>query len=258
MTENPDGGSQRRVAIVTGGERGIGFGIASRLVAEGWHAVAAGLGPGETEGTAVEFRRLDVRDRNEVREVVEGVARDHGRLDLLVNNAGIQRHARTEDMAWEDWSDVIDVNLHGVFNCLQAAGRVMLAAGRGSIVNIASIAAERGAPGRAPYCAAKAGVISLTKTAGVEWAPRGVRVNAIAPGMIDSGGALMSPESAKRFDHDAVRRLIPEGRYGTPADIAAMVAFLASPDAGYVTAQVFHVDGGFLADFNVGLAGITR
>jgi 3-oxoacyl-[acyl-carrier protein] reductase len=179
--------TERRVAIVTGGERGIGFGIASRLVAEGWHAVAAGLSPGATEGSAVEFRELDVRDRARARAVIEAVAPEHGRLDLLVNNAGIQLHARTEEMSWEDWSAVIDVNLHGVFNCLQAAGRVMLAAGRGSIVNIASIAAERGAPGRAPYCAAKAEVASLTRTAAVEWAGRGVRVNAISPGMIDGG-----------------------------------------------------------------------
>ena len=161
-------------------------------------------------------------------------------------------------MTWEDWSAVIDVNLHGVFNCLQAAGRVMLEAGAGSIVNIASVAAERGAPGRAPYCAAKAGVVSLTRTAGVEWAPRGVRVNAISPGMIESGGQLLDPESAKRFDHEAVRKLIPQGHYGTVDDIAAMVSFLASDEARYVTGQVIFVDGGFLTDFNVGLAGITR
>ena len=247
-----------RVAIVTGGERGIGFGIASRLAADGWHAVAVGLSPDQTDGSAVEFRGLDVRDREQVQTVVEGVARDHGRLDLLVNNAGIQRHARTEEMTWEDWSAVIDVNLHGVFNCLQAAGRVMLEAGAGSIVNIASVAAERGAPGRAPYCAAKAGVVSLTRTAGVEWAPRGVRVNAISPGMIESGGQLLDPESAKRFDHEAVRKLIPQGHYGTVDDIAAMVSFLASDEARYVTGQVIFVDGGFLTDFNVGLAGITR
>jgi 3-oxoacyl-[acyl-carrier protein] reductase len=246
-----------RVAIVTGGERGIGWAIASRLAAEGWHAVAAGLSPDRTAGSDVEFRALDVRDRDQVREVIEAVALEYGRLDLLVNNAGIQRHARTEEMTWEDWTGVIDVNLHGVFNCLPVAGRIMLTAGRGSIVNIASVAAVRGAPGRGPYCAAKAGVVSLTQTTAVEWAARGVRVNAVGPGFIDSGG-LIDPATHKRFDQDEIRSRIPMGHSGEPGDIAGMVSFLASPDAGYITGQVFYVDGGFLVDFGIGLTGITR
>ncbi len=118
----------------------MGRAIASRPAAEGWYTVAAGLSPGSTRGSEVEFRELYVCARSQAKEVIESVAREHGRLDLLVNNAGIQRLARTEEMSWEDWSSVIDVNLHGVFNCLQAAGRLMLAAGRGSIVNIASVA----------------------------------------------------------------------------------------------------------------------
>jgi 3-oxoacyl-[acyl-carrier protein] reductase len=246
-----------RVAVVTGGERGIGWAVAARLAAEGWRAVAAGLSPGNAPGTDVEFRELDVRDRAQVRTVIEAVAGDYGRLDLLVNNAGIQRLARTEEFAWEDWAAVIDVNLHGVFNCLQVAGRIMLEARQGSIVNIASIAAARGAPGRGPYCAAKAGVVSLTRTAAVEWAGRGVRVNAVGPGFIDSGG-LLDPATAQRLDADEIMRRIPAGRLGEPEDIAALVSFLASPEAGYITGQVFYVDGGFLADYGVGVAGITR
>ena len=160
--------SDRQVAIVTGGEQGLGWAIAAQLEAEGWHVTAAGLHQGNTPGTGVEFVEVDVRDRPRVGAAITGVAREQGRLDLLVNNAGIQRHGRTEEMSWADWFDVIDTNLNGVFNCLQVAGRVMLDAGRGSIVNIASIAAERGGAGRAPYCAAKAGIVGLTRAAAVE------------------------------------------------------------------------------------------
>jgi 3-oxoacyl-[acyl-carrier protein] reductase len=254
--------TEGRVAVVTGGERGIGWAIASRLEAEGWRVVAAGLNPGQTTGTGVEFVELDVRDRSAVEATISGVARERGRLDLLVNNAGIQRHARTEELTWEDWSDVIDINLHGVFNCLQSAGRLMLDAGTGSIVNIASVAAERGAAGRAPYCAAKAGVVGLTRAAAVEWAARGVRVNAVGPGFIDTDTSHgppspLSMSTGRRIDPDEILGMIPAGHLGGPADIAAMISFLASPAASYVTGQVFFVDGGFLANFGIGLEGVT-
>jgi 3-oxoacyl-[acyl-carrier protein] reductase len=247
---------EQRVAVVTGGERGIGWAIASHLHGEGWRVVAAGLESGQTPGTAIEFVRMDVRDRNGVEAAIACVARNHGRLDLLVNNAGIQRHARTEEMTWDDWSDVIDTNLNGVFNCLQTAGRLMLEAGSGSIVNIVSIAAVRGAAGRAPYCAAKAGVVGLTRVAGVEWATRGVRVNAVGPGFVDTG--VLHHGVAARLDLDEIIGRIPEARLGDPCEIAAMVSYLASPAAAYITGQVFFVDGGFLANFGVGLDGVTR
>jgi 3-oxoacyl-[acyl-carrier protein] reductase len=246
-----------RVAIVTGGEQGLGWAIASRLASEGWQVVAAGLHPGQTAGTDVEFVPLDVRDRPTAQETIERIARERGGLDLLVNNAGIQRHSRTEELSWQDWADVIDTNLNGVFNCLQAAGRLMLAAGSGCIVNIASIAAARGAAGRSPYCAAKAGVVGLTRATAVEWAARGVRVNAVGPGFIDTG-LMHSGMSETRLDVDEIVGRIPEGHLGEPQDIAAMVSFLASPAASYITGQVFFVDGGFLANFGVGLDGVTR
>jgi 3-oxoacyl-[acyl-carrier protein] reductase len=249
--------SDERVAVVTGGERGIGWAIASRLDGEGWHVVAAGLDPGETPGTDVEFRPMDVRDRPGVEATLTAVARERGRLDLLVNNAGIQRHARTEEMTWEDWSAVIDVNLNGVFNCLQVAGRIMLEAGQGSIVNIASIAAARGAAGRAPYCTAKAGVVGLTRVAAVEWASRGVRVNAVGPGFVDTG-VLHHGVTDTRLDLDEILGRIPTERLANPDEIAAMVSFLASPAAAYVTGQVLYVDGGFLANYGIGLHGVTR
>ena len=140
------------VAIVTGGARGIGWAIGSRLVTEGWTVVAADLVPGNTEdeGSGISYRELDVRDPAAVDEVFREVAASHGRLDLLVNNAGIQIHGPTEHLPLESWRAVVDVKLHGTFNCLQAAGRIMLTAGSGSIVNLASLAAARGSAGRAP------------------------------------------------------------------------------------------------------------
>jgi 3-oxoacyl-[acyl-carrier protein] reductase len=249
--------NERRVAIVTGGEQGIGWAIASRLETEGWHVVAAGLRRGNTPGTGVEFVEMDVRDRPRVEATITGVAHEHGRLDLLVNNAGIQRHGRTEEMAWQDWFDVVDTNLNGVFNCLQVAGRVMLQAGQGSIVSIASVAAARGAAGRAPYCAAKAGIVGLTRAVAVEWAPRGVRVNAVGPGFVDTG-VFHEGVAQTRLDPEEILGRIPMERLADPADVASTVSFLASPEAAYITGQVFYVDGGFLANFGVGLDGVTR
>jgi 3-oxoacyl-[acyl-carrier protein] reductase len=249
--------NERRVAVVTGGEQGVGWAISSRLGAEGWRVVAAGLHPGDTPRSGVEFVEMDVRDRAGVEAAITAVARERGRLDLLVNNAGIQRHGRTEEMAWLDWFDVIDTNLNGVFNCLQVAGRVMLEAGRGSIVNIASIAAARGGAGRAPYCAAKAGVVGLTRAAAVEWAPRGVRVNAVGPGFVDTG-VFREGVAQSHLDPEEILSRIPMDRLANPNDVAAMVSFLASPEAAYITGQVFYVDGGFLANYGVGLDGVTR
>ncbi len=240
------------VALVTGGTRGIGWAVGKHLRDEGWQVVAADLAPGETEagGTGIAYREMDVCDREQVSSTLAAVVDEHGGLDLLVNNAGITRHRPLVDLTWEDWSAVVDVNLNGVFNCLQAAGRIMIERGSGVIVNMASVAAERGAAGRAPYATTKAAIVGLTRSAAVEWAPHGVRVNAVGPGYVATG-VLTAAIAAGTLDPAEVLQRIPAGRLADPDEIGAMVSFLASPGAAYVNGQVLYVDGGFLADYGV-------
>ena len=240
------------VAVVTGGAQGLGWGIGTCLRDDGWRVVAVDLVAGETEAgdTGIAFRPMDVCDREQVAATLAAVVEEHGSLDLLVNNAGITRHRPLVDLTWEDWSAVVDVNLHGAFNCLQAAGRLMLEQGGGVIVNIASVAAERGAGGRAPYATTKAALVGLTRSAAVEWASHGIRVNAVGPGYVDAGVLRAAIETGTLDPADVLER-IPAGRLAEPAEIGAMVSFLASPRAAYVTGQVLYVDGGFLADYGV-------
>jgi 3-oxoacyl-[acyl-carrier protein] reductase len=241
---------QGRVAVVTGGAQGIGWAVATHLRDEGWRVVAVDVVPGEVEGSGVDFHRMDVCNRDEVSSTLAAVVEQHGQLDLLVNNAGITRHAPLVDLTWEEWSAVVDVNLNGVFNCLQAAGRIMIEQGGGVIVNMASVAAERGAPGRAPYATTKHAVVGLTRSAAVEWAPHNVRVNAVGPGYVDAG-VLSAAIASGVLDPADILVRIPAGRFADPADVASMISFLASPGAAYVTGQVLYVDGGFLADYGV-------
>lgn len=243
------------VAIVTGGSAGIGWEIGQRLAADGYLVVAADRVPGLTAGdnpAGVLWRELDVTDHDGVDRVFGEIEAELGPIDVLVNNAGIQRHRGIEDLTWNEWQAVVDVNLHGVFSALQAAGRRMLERGDGRIVNISSIS-SRGSAGRAPYATTKAAVIGLTATAGAEWAARGVRVNAVAPGYVDTGVFRQGVE-AGTLSLDTILSRIPAQRLADASEIASAVSFLVSDESRYMNGQTLYVDGGFLVDYGVPLA----
>ncbi len=218
-------------AVVTGAAQGIGAAIADRLTADGFDVVRLDLNAGD--GVIA----CDVSNH----AAVHRVAADVGPVDVLVNNAGIWLFSALEDTTPSDFERVVRVNLGGTFNCTQAFGRSMLDRG-GNIVNIVSIAAVAASPGVGSYSPSKSGVVALTRQTAVEWGPRGVRCNAVGPGLVPTPGA-------SGVYHDAeVRRVraraVPLRRLGEPADVANVVGFLASPASAYVNGQVIYVDGG--------------
>jgi len=222
-------------AVVTGAGRGLGAAIARRLAADGFDVVRLDRTPG---AAGDDVTVCDVSDRSQV----DAVASRVGEIDLLVNNAGIWRFAALEDVEPTDFAEVLAVNLGGTFHCTQAFGRGMLDAGRGCIVNVVSIAAAAANPSVGAYGASKAGVLALTRQTALEWGPRGVRANAVGPGLVPT------PGTAQVYDDPRVRTVragaVPMRRLGTDDDVAGVVSFLASPDAAYVNGQVLYVDGG--------------
>jgi len=235
-----------RVALVTGGSRGIGQAVARELAEHGGRVVIADLVAPEA-GAVGDYVQADITDATEVQRLFEGLLAVHGHLDILVNNAGIRRNGPTESMALEDWSAVLDVNLTAAFLCSAALARHALGRGSGAaIVNIASAAAEVGLPGRAAYCASKAGLVGLTRALAVEWADRGIRVNAVGPGFTRTH---MYEWALKQgvVDEVTMLRRVPMDRVAAPEEIARAVRFLASDDASYITGQALYVDGGWLA-----------
>jgi len=234
-----------KVAIVTGAGRGIGEGIARKLAKDGAIVVCADVNESDATSVARSLGgiglRLDVSKADECDALVTNVHQRYGRLDILVNNAGINRDAMLHKMTDEQWHQVIAVDLTGVFYMSRAASRIMRTAGSGRIVNISS-ASWMGNVGQANYAAAKAGVVGLSRTAAKELARSQVTVNAICPGFIDT--------TMTRGIPDAIREQqvakIPLGRAGQPADVAAIVAFLASDEAGYITGEVINVGGGYV------------
>jgi 2,4-dienoyl-CoA reductase [(3E)-enoyl-CoA-producing], peroxisomal len=245
-----------QVVLITGGATGIGYGIAETLVDLGAHVVLASRKP-ERLAAAVErlhgaatAEQLDVRDADAVKAVVGRVASTHGRIDMLVNNAAGNFYAASETLSPNAWRSVVEIDLFGTFFCSQAVAPLMRAAGGGRIVNISMTLHYRGWPQMAHATAAKAGIDALTRTLAVEWAPAKIRVNAIAPGPIPTEGvkkAFTQPAGGAPVDvimDEHARRNIPLGRWGSPADIGNMVAYLASPAGDWITGSIFVVDGG--------------
>ena len=242
---------QGRVAIITGAAQGIGRAIAEALAHAGADIAVADLDTGRSADTVAAVEKIgrkalnikvNVADANETKAMAEHVIKTWGKIDILVNNAGITRDALLLRMKEEDWNLVLQVNLNGTFNCTKAVLQPMTKQRYGRIVNIASIVGAMGNVGQANYAASKAAVIGFTKTVAREYASRSVTVNAVAPGFIDTAMTQGLPTEVK----EALQKQIPLGRLGTPADIAAAVQFLVSDEAGYVTGQVLHVNGGML------------
>jgi 3-oxoacyl-[acyl-carrier protein] reductase len=242
---------QARVSLVTGGSRGIGRAICLALARPGDVVAFNHFDPDddaaqetirliEERGATALGQKFDVSDPEQVGAYVERLVREHGRLDVLVNNAGITMDNLLVRMSLEQFERVLKVNLVGTFVCLQAAAKVMMKQRSGAIVNLASVVAAIGNTGQANYSASKAGVVALTKTAAKELASRGVRVNAVAPGFIETDMTAKIPEKLV----EAMKATIPMGRTGQPEDVADVVAFLCSDASRYLTGQLLHVGGG--------------
>jgi len=237
------------VALVTGAAQGIGKAVALLLARNGADIVVSDINLEKAEETANEINligrkalavKVDVANWNDVERLVDVILEKFAKIDILVNNAGITRDKLILRMTEEDWDAVLNVNLKGTFHCTKAVVRHMAKQRSGKIVNIASVVGEMGNAGQANYSASKAGVIGLTKTIAREFAQRGININAIAPGYIETPMTEVLPEKAK----EELKRLIPMERLGKPEDVAEAVLFLVSEESNYITGQVLNVNGG--------------
>ncbi len=238
-----------QTAIVTGGGRGIGKAISIALAKKGVNVVVVGTNIDIASQTAEELVdhgvrsisiKADVSQTDDVKNIFEKTLSEFGKVEILVNNAGITRDSLIIRMKDEDWDAVLNVNLKGTFLCTREAVKIMIKQKYGRIINISSIVAFMGNPGQANYSASKAGIAGLTKTIAKEYAGRGITVNAIAPGFITTAMTETIPENIK----NEMLKAIPMNRFGTIEDIANGVVFFASPEAGYITGQLLHINGG--------------
>jgi len=241
-----------RVALLTGGGGGIGRASAQALAQAGAHVAVADIDEAAAKSVAAEIgrgeaHRLDVTDETEVESVIGALVARHGRLDVLVNNAGFGARMPTVDLPSERWREVLAVNLDGSFFCARAAGRPMLAAGRGAVVNLASIMGLVGG-GHYPnlaYHSAKGAVVNFTRALACEWAPQGVRVNAVAPTFART--RLTEPLLADEAMRERLLADTPMGRFATPEEVASAILFLSSDAAAMITGAILPVDGGWTA-----------
>ncbi|MCH8029553.1 MAG: 3-oxoacyl-[acyl-carrier-protein] reductase [Candidatus Dadabacteria bacterium] len=239
-----------KVALVTGASRGIGRAVALKLASCGASVVVnyasnkelaeEVLGEIEAMGSTGQVRQFDVSDSLRVREEVSSIARELGGLHILVNNAGINRDSLLVRMKEEDWDEVLTVNLKGMFNTTKIAARVMMKQRFGRIINLTSVIGEMGNPGQSNYSASKSGIIGFTKSVAKELGPRGITVNAVSPGFIDTDMTRSLSDSVK----EQYLKGIALGRFGSPEDVAGVVAFLASEEASYITGEVIRINGG--------------
>ena len=232
--------------MVTGGAAGIGRVTAENFAKEGARVAICDVNPEAGEaalkalGPEASFEKVDVADSASVSSWVDAVFEKYGQIDVLVNNAGITRDSLIMRMKEADWDAVISVNLKSAFNCVKAVSKIMVKQRSGRIINLASVVGVMGNPGQANYVASKAGMIGLTKTVAKELGARGITVNAVAPGFIETDMTAVLSEKVK----DAMLSMIPLQRAGNPQDVADAITFLASDQAAYISGQVIHVTGG--------------
>lgn len=241
-----------KIAVVTGASRGIGKAIALKLASLGASVVVNYNGSEERalqvkaeieeQGTKASVYQCDVSDFESCETFIQDVIKEYGRIDILVNNVGITKDGLLMKISEEDFDKVLDTNLKGTFNTVRFVSRQMLKQKSGRIINMSSVVGVSGNAGQANYAASKAGVIGLTKSAARELASRGITVNAIAPGFIETDMTEVLSDKVK----EACVGQIPLGKFGKPEDVANLAAFLASDEAGYITGQVIHVDGGMV------------
>ncbi|WP_421384118.1 3-oxoacyl-ACP reductase FabG [Bacillus salacetis] len=240
-----------KTAVITGSANGIGLAAARKFVQEGCKVVMAdydeGKGAAEAkklveEGGDAVFYQVDIADRESVNSLAERVAQEFGGIDILVNNAGITRDGMMAKLSEEDFQRVLDVNLTGVFHCTQAFLPALLSSGKGKIINTASASGLFGNGGQTNYAASKAAVIGMTKTWAKEFGPKGINVNAVAPGVIETEMTAKIPDKVKA----QMNSLIPLGKFGKPEDAANAYLFLASNESDYVNGIVLQVDGGIM------------